>query len=80
MACGAPTVARDTVYNREVLPEGSLFVEPNPAAIVEGISTMMDSDLRRHTSRAATQASRARAVLVGPICTAYEKALINAID
>ena len=80
MACGAPTVARDTVYNREVLPEGSLFVEPTPAAIVEGISTMMDSDLRRHASRAATQARARELFSWDSICTAYEKALINAID
>ena len=80
MACGAPTVARDTVYNREVLPESSLFVQPNPAAIVEGISMMMDSDLRRHAARSAVQGRARDLYSWEAICAAYETALINAID
>ena len=80
MACGAPIVARDTVYNREVLPDGSLFVQPNLDAIVQGISTMMDSDLRRHASRSAVQRRARDLYSWEAICTAYETALINAID
>lgn len=37
MACGAPTVARDTVYNREVLGESALYVPPNPTDIREAL-------------------------------------------
>lgn len=33
MACGAPIVARDTVYNREVLGESAVFVAPEPTSI-----------------------------------------------
>ncbi|WP_206489599.1 glycosyltransferase [Rhodococcus sp. KRD162] len=38
MACGAPVVARDTVYNREVLSEVGTFVQPDPASITAAVS------------------------------------------
>jgi len=37
MACGAPTVARDTVYNREVLGESGVFVAPEPNEIYQAV-------------------------------------------
>jgi glycosyltransferase involved in cell wall biosynthesis len=41
MACGAPIVARDTVYNREVLKDGAWFVPPTVEGIERSISQLM---------------------------------------
>ncbi|TFC05203.1 glycosyltransferase [Cryobacterium sp. MDB2-33-2] len=46
MACGAPTVARDTVYNREVLGEDGAFVSPDPQSIHDGIMTVVHAPER----------------------------------
>jgi glycosyltransferase involved in cell wall biosynthesis len=60
MACGAPTVARDTVFNREVLGTAALFAPPDGHAIADAIDSLMrDSALREEfsilgTTRAAT--------------------------
>jgi glycosyltransferase involved in cell wall biosynthesis len=43
MANGAPTVARSTVYNREVLGPDGAFCEPDPMAIEVAIRKVMDS-------------------------------------
>jgi len=41
MALGAPTVARDTVYNREVLSDSAVFVNPTPEGIAQGVELLM---------------------------------------
>lgn len=41
MTIGAPIVARDTVYNREVLADAGSFCEPSPQAIAEGVTAMI---------------------------------------
>lgn len=41
MAAGAPIVARDTVYNREVLDNKGTFAEPNAEAIAGALSRLM---------------------------------------
>ncbi len=51
MACGAPVVARDTVYNREVLGNAGIFVDPTPAAIVDGLASVMERDTLRARMR-----------------------------
>lgn len=38
MACGAPIVARNTIYNREVLGDNAIFVQPSPNTIYQGIA------------------------------------------
>jgi glycosyltransferase involved in cell wall biosynthesis len=43
MACGAPVVARDTVYNREVLGSDGLFVSPTASAIAEGLRKVLEN-------------------------------------
>jgi glycosyltransferase involved in cell wall biosynthesis len=56
MAAGAPILARDTVYNREVLAEAGRFVEPEVDAIVSSVQALLDdpSDLQ---SRAIKRSS-----------------------
>lgn len=54
MACGAPIVARDTVYNREVLADAGVFVPPTTDAIAEGVTAVLtDPSRQRALSRAA---------------------------
>ncbi len=54
MACGAPTVARDTVYNREVLGDAGLFVQPRGSAIAAMLdSVLSDGALQNRLSTAA---------------------------
>lgn len=43
MACGAPTVARDTVFNREVLAEHAEFVQPNANEIQEAVLALLSN-------------------------------------
>jgi glycosyltransferase involved in cell wall biosynthesis len=43
MACGAPTVARDTIYNREVLGSAGIFTAPDPTSIQAAIDRLMSS-------------------------------------
>jgi len=43
MACGAPIVARDTVFNREVLGDGFVFVSDEPSSIEAKIRLVMDT-------------------------------------
>jgi len=75
MACGVPIVARNTVYNREVLGENALFVEPHGTAISDGVYRSL------HNPRAATQrAEAARNVATAryswkDICQSYDDAL-----
>ncbi|WIE65416.1 glycosyltransferase [Curtobacterium sp. MCLR17_036] len=75
MALGAPVIARDTVYNREVLGPDAAFTEPHPAAIVAAIRAVLDSDERRH---ALSDAGRRRAADVyswDKVCAAYDELL-----
>lgn len=58
MACGAPTVARDTVYNREVLANAGVYVDDTPTAIAEAIIALMEDDEARNTM-SATAGERA---------------------
>lgn len=54
MASSAPIVARDTVYNREVLGGSGAFVQPDSAAIAEQIDALMrDASLQEQLSQAA---------------------------
>lgn len=75
MACGAPVVARDTVYNREVLGAGAVFVEPTPHSIATGIETLLnDSALQQELS--TTSVERARDHYTWErVCADYDRAL-----
>jgi glycosyltransferase involved in cell wall biosynthesis len=45
MAAGAPILARDTIYNREVLGPGGKFVAADPSAIATAVLQLMDSEV-----------------------------------
>lgn len=56
MTLGAPTVAVDTPYNREVLDEHAIFTEPNPQAIARAISRLLaDEAEQERLSKCASE-------------------------
>ncbi|MBS3180075.1 MULTISPECIES: glycosyltransferase [unclassified Pseudoclavibacter] len=75
MALGAPTVARETVYNREVLGDSAVFTDPTPASIVTAVTSVMENDEIR---RRLAEEVRARAVehySWDSVCRGYEEGL-----
>ena len=80
MAAGAVIVARDTVFNREVLADAGEFVAPDPVAIGDAILALLVDDVRRERLSEAARA-RARAHYSwSDVCAAYAAALEAAAD
>jgi glycosyltransferase involved in cell wall biosynthesis len=74
MACGAPTVARDTIYNREVLAGTATFVEPEPEAIVKAIDAAMDAAASYSSERIVARAKEHYSW--EGVCAGYQDALL----
>jgi glycosyltransferase involved in cell wall biosynthesis len=80
MACGAPIVARDSIYNREVLESSAIFVEPVPEAMVVAIDSLM-SDKRNQEELAIGAKKRAMASYSWElVCLRYERALLELVE
>ncbi len=76
MALGAPTVARDTVYNREVLGDLGIFASPDRKSIVESISRVMSIPFSEREVVKEQLRARARDRYGwGSVCSAYERLL-----
>lgn len=75
MACGAPIVARDTVYNREVLQDGGIFVEAEGVKIADAIQTLLASSQKQTELSDLASARAAGAYSWGSVCSAYETEL-----
>jgi glycosyltransferase involved in cell wall biosynthesis len=75
MACGAPIIARDTVYNREVLAAGAEFVAPEPGAIASAVSALL-TDTERQSRLSSLGLERAREYYSWElVCSLYEETL-----
>lgn len=75
MACGAPTVARDTEYNREVLGSSGMFVSPTSADIERAILGAM-ADPQWQVEAAGLGRQRvAETYTWEKVCQAYEESL-----
>ncbi|OZE34084.1 MULTISPECIES: glycosyltransferase [unclassified Rhodococcus (in: high G+C Gram-positive bacteria)] len=75
MACGAPVVARDTVYNKEVLSGAGTFVQPDPASIEATVSRAM-TDRAWQDSSAALSYQRAQELYTWEgVCSGYASLL-----
>lgn len=75
MMLGAPTVARDTVFNREVLAEAGKYVEPSGEAIARALISLLSNTLER-TQLAESATRRAEQFYSWEsVNTAYEKLL-----
>jgi glycosyltransferase involved in cell wall biosynthesis len=71
MACGAPIVARDTIYNREVLGEAGSFVAPDSGAITDAVLSLLSAPERQEaSSNSALERARERYPWTR-ICQAY---------
>lgn len=80
MACGAPIVARDTEYNREVLGDAGLVVDPNPHAIREKLIQLL-GDAQLQDRMSALARARARSHYSWPgVCAGYNRILLNAVN
>ncbi|NQX14715.1 glycosyltransferase [Rathayibacter sp. VKM Ac-2857] len=80
MACGAPIVARDTVYNREVLGERGVFVEPDAASIAAAVRWMLRSpDQQDATGADALERARVH-YSWEDVCSGYERTLAALAD
>ncbi|MEV7873746.1 glycosyltransferase [Microbacterium sp. NPDC089188] len=77
MATGTPIVARDTVYNREVLGEGAHLCAPEPTAIADAVLELMaDADARAEASAGAAERA-ARHYTWTSVCADYRDALLR---
>jgi len=79
MACGAPTVARDTAYNREVLANAGAFVSGDKGAVAKGIvAVMRDSRLQGELSSRATERAMQNYTWRS-VCERYEQVLTQLV-
>ncbi|MFE8884429.1 glycosyltransferase [Pseudarthrobacter enclensis] len=75
MACGAPIVARDTVYNREVLGSTAVFVDPSPDAIAEALLQTMEKSLANDFDPSPVRERAVEHYSWVDVCRRYEKTL-----
>jgi len=80
MAAGTPIVARDTVYNREVLGGDAHLCAPDPDAIVDAVLDFMRDPGARERSATANFARSRERYTWEQVCLAYEEALGRLID
>lgn len=79
MHCGAPTIARDTVYNREVLRDtGTRFVRPEPDAIADAVLELLEDPGEQAALRdRVVQRARTAYTWLG-VCEEYERTIARA--
>jgi glycosyltransferase involved in cell wall biosynthesis len=80
MACGAPIIARDTVFNREVLQDTGLFAEPNFQGIADAVETLMTDPMLQESLSSRSQTRAGEFYSWEAICAQYETALYSAMD
>jgi glycosyltransferase involved in cell wall biosynthesis len=79
MACGTAIVARDTVFNREVLADTGLFTTPDPAQIAVTIGNLLSNPDQRQKLKVAAQLRNAEHYSWDSVCDAYAKTLSTEI-
>lgn len=77
MACGAPIVARDTPYNREVLQSAGRFVAPAARQIATGLLAVLDDAELANSLSTAAQNRAATTYTWTSVCSSYERALTD---
>lgn len=73
MACGAPTLARDSVYNREVLGTGGQFTAPAAAEIEAGIRRLLRDSCSQVSASKSAIARANEFYTWDTVCSAYER-------
>lgn len=79
MACGAPIVARDTIFNREVLADAGIFTSPDPAQIAATIDKLLSNPDRQQKLRIAAKLRHVEHYSWDSVCNAYAQTLSAAI-
>ncbi|TQC44235.1 glycosyltransferase [Rhodococcus sp. WS4] len=80
MACGAPIVARDTVFNREVLGTSGSYVAPEAHSIVDALARVLKSpDLQERLSRNSITRQQEEYTW-DAVCRSYEESLLAKIS
>jgi glycosyltransferase involved in cell wall biosynthesis len=80
MASGAPTIARDTVFNREVLQDAGLYVPPEPREIAAATRFLMSSPGLQNSLCTKAKERADGAFSWEAICKSYEDLLLAATD
>jgi glycosyltransferase involved in cell wall biosynthesis len=75
MAAGAPVLARDTVYNREVLGPTGKFVVGDPGAIAAAVLKMMENEEGRDEAGRTNLLRAEQHYSWAQVCNDYERAL-----
>lgn len=75
MAMGTPIVARDTVYNREVLGADGVFCAPTPEAIAKSVIALAEDREQQERVSAANFARSRNQYTWESVCAAYDEAL-----
>nr|WP_049786082.1 glycosyltransferase [Pseudarthrobacter phenanthrenivorans] len=79
MAVGAPTVARDTVYNREVLQNAGIFTRPAAADIVQNLRDLLEDHVQQERLSARAVARATAEYSWNAVCSRYEKSLLKLV-
>ena len=79
MACGAPIIARDTVFNKEVLGDAGLLVAPTSDSIAKAVEMLMTRCWLQESLSSRAQLRVQESYLWEKICTEYENCLERAI-
>jgi glycosyltransferase involved in cell wall biosynthesis len=75
MAAGAPILARDTVYNREVLGPTGEFVAADPDAIAKSVLQLMADKTKRNEASEANIRHAKQHYSWSKVCAEYERVL-----
>lgn len=76
MHLGAPTIARDTVYNREVLRgTGTRFVQPDPESIAAAVTALLEDPDEQRALRDRVRGRARSAYTWAAVCADYERAI-----
>jgi glycosyltransferase involved in cell wall biosynthesis len=75
MAAGAPILARDTIYNREVLGPDGIFVSPDSDAITKAVFQLMDREAELDDVAQANVRRAEQYYSWTQVCNDYERAL-----
>lgn len=78
MACGAPIVARDTVYAREVLADTAEYVRPDAEEIAEALDSAMQKANTHDSTRVIERAKNHYSW--ESVCLGYEQALLSQLQ
>lgn len=79
MAAGAPILARDTVYNREVLGDDADFVTPDANSIASSVLALMSDQQTLAESASRNQRRAVEHYSWAQVCSSYENALRSLI-